>query len=136
MMNRMDYSIMVWNKQDKSRMPLLFAALPMTLSLSPCYSKTVPSPVDITTRILDEIAARESVDPWELDDRLYDVIDPDALEALLEGTDRDSKQTPVEVEFQCCGYNIAVDTTGEIALHDQDVSVSTTGSTTRGKATD
>ena len=71
-----------------------------------------------STEIIEKVAARERVDPVNLDTQLYDVIEPDSLDTLLDDTGQKSSQTPVEIEFQCCGYNIAVDSTGEIALHD------------------
>ena len=40
----------------------------------------------VGTEIVERIAAREGVDPVDFDVRLYDMIDPDALEAFTNGT--------------------------------------------------
>ena len=76
------------------------------------------TPERISTKIVEKVAAREHADPLDLDDRLYDVIDPGSLDNLVDDTGQESTQTPVEIEFQCCGYSIVVNSTREVALHD------------------
>ena len=67
----------------------------------------------VTLRIVDEIATREEVDPEDLTPRLYDVIDPDALETLFE-----TPGSPIEgtVEFRYSGYDVAVHSDGRLEI--------------------
>jgi len=61
----------------------------------------------ITNRVIDAIAEKENVDPTAMDPPLADVIDPDALEALLryepapDGVD-------LEVQFTYRGHDVVV----------------------------
>lgn len=41
------------------------------------------SDYSVSERVLTAVAGREGVDPLDLQPRLYDVIDPDALDALF-----------------------------------------------------
>ena len=67
----------------------------------------------VTLRIVDEIATRENVDPVELRPRLYDVIDPDALESLFAVN---SKAVEGIVEFSYSGYRVAVHSDGRLDI--------------------
>lgn len=61
----------------------------------------------VGVRIVRKIAAREGIDPSMLDPPLYDVIDPEALDAVFEsvaGTDRAHGQ----VQFEYAGYAVTV----------------------------
>lgn len=53
-------------------------------------------------RILATVAEKEGVDAWDLETPLYDVIDPDAMEALF----RDGRGT---VTFEYLDYVVTVD---------------------------
>lgn len=53
--------------------------------------------------IIEEIASREGVDPLELDVRMYDVIELDALDALI-----DHQGADVTVEFSVLDYTVRV----------------------------
>ncbi|UHQ98689.1 hypothetical protein HYG81_22235 (plasmid) [Natrinema zhouii] len=58
----------------------------------------------VGTEIVEQIAAREGVDPADLGVRLYDIIDSDALEALTNGTSVQQLQANLRVEFTYYGY--------------------------------
>jgi len=62
--------------------------------------------------IIDRIAKREEIQPVELSPPLYNVVDPEALEALLES---DS----VEVTFTYAGYTVTVHSGGTVRVKPQ-----------------
>lgn len=69
--------------------------------------------------IAERIADREGVDPVDLDVPLYEVIDPDALEALTNATGDRQPQTNLRVEFSYSGYAVTVDGSGKIRIDEQ-----------------
>jgi hypothetical protein len=58
----------------------------------------------LCTRIVEAVAAVEGVDPRELTPPLYEVIDPDALEQLV-----DTSSAPVTVEFDYGRWRVTLD---------------------------
>lgn len=60
--------------------------------------------VQASTTVVTAIAAAEDVDPTELDVTLYDVIDPDALDALFEQPGNED----LVVEFGVGEYTVTV----------------------------
>lgn len=60
-----------------------------------------------STEIVETIARLEDVDPVDLSPQLYQVVDPDALEAILEA---DSLQ----ITFTFDGYRVTVQSDGRI----------------------
>jgi len=58
--------------------------------------------------VIEAVARRVGIDPLELDTPLYDAVNPDELDALLDGTARPDR-SPVEVTFQYYGYTVTVD---------------------------
>ena len=58
--------------------------------------------------VIDAVARRAAIDPVELETPLYDAIDPDQLNALVDGAGR-SNRSPVEVTFRYHGYTVTVD---------------------------
>lgn len=66
--------------------------------------------MDITTRILEEVAEREGCDPLDLPTP-YDSIDADALERCIE-----SVEPAATVRFSYRWYTITVRGDGEIAV--------------------
>lgn len=55
--------------------------------------------------VVDALSREEGVDPLELDTPLYDVVDPEALDALLEESDADD----VTVSFTYESYDVTID---------------------------
>lgn len=73
----------------------------------------------IGSEIVERIADREGVDPVDLDALLYDVIDPDALEALISNTGDRHPQSNPRVEFTYYGYAVTVDANERIIIDEQ-----------------
>lgn len=69
------------------------------------------------TTIVERIADRESVDPLELDQCLYDVIDIDALDQLVHSANGDGPGSDVTVSFTFHGYAVTVDG-GDVNISD------------------
>lgn len=71
--------------------------------------QTMTNTTDV--RIVEEIAEQKNVDPMELDYRLYDCIDPDALLLLADhGTDSWT------LSFECPDGTVTVTADGDIQL--------------------
>ena len=69
----------------------------------------------IGTTIVNAVAALDGVASDEYEP-IYDVIDPDALDAVLTPTTNRSARAPVQVQFSYHGHMITVDSTGEIVI--------------------
>lgn len=65
--------------------------------------------------VVEAVARREGVDPTELETRLNDVVDPDALDRLF-GDGRDAPAGRVELRY--CGYDVTVSSDGRVAVTD------------------
>ena len=65
----------------------------------------------VTDRVLDALAKRETADPATFDPPLYDVVDPDALDALFR-----RESATMAVEFTYRGYRVSVSGDGEVAV--------------------
>lgn len=65
----------------------------------------------LSIAVVTAVAAREHVDPTDLEVPLQERIDPDALDLLLDGT-RGS------VTFEYHGYLVTVDSDGDVDLTD------------------
>lgn len=72
----------------------------------------VTSSRQVSTQIIEAVADCEGVDPLDLQPPLYEVVDPEALEALfgstVAGTERRGR-----IEFTYAGYRITVAVAGE-----------------------
>lgn len=76
------------------------------------------SSASLGTTIVERIADRESVDPLDLDQRLYDVVDVEALEEVVNSTNGDSPERDVTVSFTFNGYIVTVESGGEVSISD------------------
>lgn len=68
-------------------------------------------PPSVGTEIVKRVAAQQGVDPLDLDPPLYDAIDPEALDKLMNGSDGQ-----LRVEFVYQGYTITVNRGGSVSL--------------------
>lgn len=68
----------------------------------------------LSTKVITAVAAREGVDPLELDRPLYDVVDVSALETMVESAS--GREGTFEVTFSYHGYVVSVDATGDVAV--------------------
>lgn len=68
--------------------------------------------------VVEQIAAAEGVDPVDLDVSLYDVLDPDALDALFRpATDGDAATT--RVTFPVADYQVTVTGDREVVVRER-----------------
>lgn len=72
--------------------------------------------IDVGTTIAERIAAREGVDPVELAVPLYEVVETDALEALVNRTDGRQSQNDLSVGFSYLGYAVTVHGSGGVTI--------------------
>lgn len=72
----------------------------------------------VIIQIVQQVAAREDVDPMALHPPLHDVIDTDALEALFRSAKRDQAVSTVTLEFVYQGYAVRVDSSGDVHVSD------------------
>jgi len=69
----------------------------------------------IGTTIVNVVAALDGVG-FEECEPVYDVIDPDALDAVLTPTNDRSARAPVQVQFSYREHMITVNSTGDIVI--------------------
>lgn len=69
--------------------------------------------------IVTEIAAREDVDPLDLNPPLGDVVDTDLLDVLAEAADQEDDDLPSTLEFEYQGYAVAIDAGGAVNISDR-----------------
>ena len=75
---------------------------------------------DASTSVVEAVAERLGRDSLELNPRLADVIDPDALDALL-GPRPDGSVPPVTVTFEFHGHSVTVDARDGVDVRPSDV---------------
>lgn len=70
----------------------------------------------LSEAIIRAIAATEGIDPTALDTPLYEAIDPDALDDLVQLRRAGGAPSPVRVQFSYYGYEIHVHGDGKLVL--------------------
>lgn len=73
--------------------------------------RSVDDDVSPSEKVIQEVAAKTGTDPLELPP-LYETIDPDALDALVES----SGESGLQVEFQYADRHVVVDGTGGVGV--------------------
>ena len=68
-----------------------------------------------STKVVEKVAEQEGVGPCDLDS-LYDVVNPDALDALFAPTSNATVHSGGHVEFTYCGYDITVKSDGHVLV--------------------
>ena len=68
-------------------------------------------PSTISERVVQQVAAKTGRDPLQLP-VLHDILDPDALDALIEGI------SDGQVSFTYAGHEVTVTSDGEITLEE------------------
>ncbi|WP_254863836.1 HalOD1 output domain-containing protein [Halovivax gelatinilyticus] len=63
-------------------------------------------------RVVTGVAEREGVEPESLEPPLYAVIDPEALDSVIEGAGSDD----VTLSFSYAGYAVSVDGDGSVTI--------------------
>jgi len=80
-------------------------SLPTTLETAP------PS-----TEVVERVAAREGVDSTDLGVPLFEVVDPEALDSVVESVAESG--TDARVEFTYYGYDVTVTPDGSVRVSD------------------
>ena len=70
--------------------------------------------VSPSTRIVTRIAAAEGVEPTALEPPLYDVVDPDALDRLVESSADGPIDADATITFTYHSYRVNVDGAGTV----------------------
>lgn len=71
----------------------------------------------LSTKVITEVAAREGVDPLELEEPLYEIVDVSALEKMVESAS--GQEGTFEVSFSYYGYDVSVDGVGDVTVTEQ-----------------
>ncbi|WP_339103375.1 HalOD1 output domain-containing protein [Haloterrigena salinisoli] len=66
--------------------------------------------------IVTQIAEIEGVDPTDLEPPLHAVVDPDALERLIDSSPTDSSGTSLSITFTYRGHRVRVDGSGAVEI--------------------
>ena len=74
----------------------------------------------MSSSVIESVAALDGVDPVDLDERLNDVLDPDALDALFGAWDDDPDDRRGSVAFTYCGHRVVARSTGEVTVESTD----------------
>lgn len=67
-----------------------------------------------SNRIVTQIASAEGLSPTDLEPPLHDIVDPDALDRLIESNSRRSSDAELSLEFTYRGHTVHVDATGAV----------------------
>ena len=68
----------------------------------------------VSTAVIDAVATELNVEPDELPEPLYSVVDPEALDMLF------ARQNTADglIRFSYCGYQVTVESSGEVMIDD------------------
>nr|WP_170155581.1 HalOD1 output domain-containing protein [Halopiger aswanensis] len=69
----------------------------------------------ISLKVVEKVADREGVDPVDLTPPLHTVVDTEALDSLFQSTSS-TERAVGKVEFQYQGYQVQVDSSGEVQI--------------------
>lgn len=72
----------------------------------------------LSTVVVTAIARHEGVDPTRLDPPLYEVIDPDALDALFAGRGEDPRSKTIRLAFSYDDCTVHVSSGGDVRIAD------------------
>ncbi|WP_049941582.1 HalOD1 output domain-containing protein [Haloterrigena turkmenica] len=74
-----------------------------------------PSSETPSLEIIERVASLEETDPLALPP-LYDTIDPDALDSLVQSSAADGARTESTIRFTYCGYDVRVGADGGVVV--------------------
>ena len=72
-----------------------------------------------STDVVEAVAASEGLDATDLHVPLYESIDPDALDALVESSRDRRSRSPLRVQFSYHGYDVTVSTDGSTSVRER-----------------
>lgn len=96
----------------------------------------MPTPEAPSTKVIEEVADHEGVDPTALKTPLYDCIDPDALDAVFQGGRDGAGPASGRVEFEYHGYRVIVEPPGRVQVEPAGVEPETGEPTRTGTPVD
>ena len=70
----------------------------------------------LCSEIIERIAKLKGVDPLDLQPRLSDVIDPDALEQVFDSRSNGTARRGGYLEFRYSGYRVSIRGDGELSI--------------------
>lgn len=73
---------------------------------------STPTEEPASTLVIESVARELGVDPTDLPEQLYSVLDPDALDSLFAGR----PNAEGVVKFSYCGFDVAVTADGDVTL--------------------
>ena len=73
--------------------------------------RDVKSAEALSSTVVRAVAEREGIGPASLSPRLFDVVDPDALDSLFTTTDG-------HITFPYCGYSVTVYADGRVTVEE------------------
>ena len=74
-------------------------------------------------RVVEAVAQKEGISPSEVSPPLYSVVDPEALDALVQ-PETDSDTDRIEIRFTYLGYVIRVQNGSEVSISIQEQNAS------------
>ncbi len=75
--------------------------------------------MDSTERVLQRVADAEGTEPSELEEPLYEVVDPEALETIFKSFEDGPHREAGELRFPYHGYDVTVHADGEVSVREQ-----------------
>ena len=63
--------------------------------------------------VVEAVSESEGVDPAALEQPLYEVIDPEALDRLVS---KGSREAPIHITFRYYGYHVTVSSAGDVTV--------------------
>ena len=66
--------------------------------------------------VIENVAGHKGTEALMLDPPLYEVLDPDSLDALFAG--RDDPSHDVQISFEYCGCTVTVSSDGHVLVED------------------
>lgn len=86
--------------------------------MSSMSAETTTGTGSISTGVIAAVAEEEGVDPTDLEPPLYEVIDPDALDAFFARDGSTATSTVAHVTFTYNGYEVHVTGEGDVRVSD------------------
>lgn len=75
------------------------------------------SDAELSFVILESVAEAAGVDPSDLDEPMYETVDPEAIGKLFSDVGTPAA-TPGQVVFEYCGHSVVVRSDGRISVYD------------------
>jgi len=73
-----------------------------------------------TERVMERVAAAEGTEPSQIEEMLYERVDPDALDSLFESSPNGPTRERGNVQFPYHGYEVVVFADGEVTVRESD----------------